>query len=170
MDESLSTAIREAYAVCPNSVLQLHTLEISSAAMDGKLYLVQAYKNVEALLEDGVTTATFKATPFRFTRPPTGENGLQELGVAIDNVDRRLSDFFLGVKFSKAPVVVKYRVYLEDNLAVGPENDPPLVLYLTDVVMDTYQVTARATFVDLVNRKFPAQPYTRTRFPSLGDG
>ncbi len=62
---------------------------------------------------------------------------------------------------------VVYRPYLSDDLT-QPQMDPPLVLYLKEIQVNTYQVTGRATFMDIVNKRFPSELYTRLRFPSLG--
>jgi len=116
--------------------------------------------------EDG-HSHTFEPVGFSFSLPPSNEEGFRSLNVAIDNVGRRISAFVETAKSAKVPVEMWYRPYLSDDLT-QPQMDPPLVLYLKELQITTAQVTGRATFMDVVNRKFPAILYTRARFPTLG--
>ena len=102
------------------------------------------------------------------SRPISGDNGLQELTVSVDNVDREASDYLDSVKTTGVPVQVTYRPYL-NSVRTEPQMDPPLVLFLGDAKITVFEVTGRASFADLINKKFPTQLYTRSRFPSLGE-
>lgn len=166
-DETLSEAVKEAYVVARADTLILETLELSHALIGSPIYLVRSRKNRELTLETAATV-TFIGCGFRFKRPPTGESGIQELSVSIDNVDRRINAFIKTVKESSTPVTMKWRPYLADDPST-PQLDPPLVLYLRDVVCTTLEVTGRATFADIVNKRFPTKFYTRLGFPSLGN-
>lgn len=141
----------------------LDTLEIAHPLQD-TIYLVRDRVDHDFTV-DGVVR-TFTACGFRFALPSAGENGLQELGLAIDNVDRRPSDFVQAVKLSDQPVQVTYRPYLSNDPATCQMN-PPLVLFLTDIVITPADVQGRATFADVLNRSFLAELYTRRRFPAL---
>jgi hypothetical protein len=164
---ALTAAIQEAYASAQTDVVHLDTLEITNPLAD-PLYLVR--DRVDWILgieaAGGGGTQLFTACGFRFVLPAAGDNGLQELGLAIDNVDRRPSDFVLSVLESEDPVTVKYRPYLSNDVA-QPQMDPPLILFLTDIVITAVEVTGRATFADILNRKFLSELYTRRRFPAL---
>lgn len=165
MSEALQAAIKEAYATARSDVVYLDTLEITNPGID-PLYLVKDRADHELRLETG-EWKTFVGTAFRFVLPAAGDNGLQELQIAVDNVDRRISDFVKQVLNSNAPVEVKYRPYLSTDKAT-PQMNPPLVLYLTDIVVNDAEMTGRATFADILNRKFLSELYTRRRFPTLG--
>ena len=58
--------------------------------------------------------------------------------------------------------------YLSNDLT-QPQLDPPLSLILQDVQITMLQVSGRATFADVINKKWPTEYYTRARFPSLGN-
>jgi Domain of unknown function (DUF1833) len=160
----LEAAIREAYATSANNVVYLETLEISHPLVTS-LYLVR--DRVDHVLGiGGGVTKTFVATGFQFNLPSAGENGLQELTLRVDNVDRRASDFVNSVKGSNDPVQVIYRPYLHTEPNT-PQMNPPLRLFLTDIVITAVDVTGRATFADVLNRRFLSELYVRRRFPAL---
>ena len=161
---SLTAAIEEAYATAKSDVIYLDTLEISNSATE-TLYLVRDRVDHTLRLETG-EQKLFVATGFRFVLPAAGENGIQELSIAVDNVDRRPSDFVQAVLASQNLVQVKYRPYLASDPET-PQMNPPLILFLTDIVISPYEVTGKATFADILNRKFLSENYTRRRFPAL---
>ena len=131
-------------------------------------YLVQAVEDIDLPLELGEDPVTFEAVGFNFQLPGQNDQGLQELSIEFDNVDRRLGDFVTAVSKYNAPAIVRYRPYISSDLS-EPQMSPPLKLTLTDVKMTEEKVTGRATFADIVNLKFLTQNYTRRRFPSLGN-
>lgn len=167
MNTSLSEAIKEAYAVSPSNVAILETLEISHPSIGGTIYLVKNREDLTLTLEND-TEQLFQAVPFRIALPASGDNGVQSLTIAIDNVDRRVSDFLNTAKNYRDPVVLKYRTYLSTDYTT-PQNDPPLILYLTDVIVTLFEVSGKANFADILNKTFPNQLYTRARFPSIGN-
>lgn len=166
MNEALSAAIKEAYAIAPAGVVVYHTLEIRQTGVQDSIYLVQGRQDVEATDETGVVQ-TFLASSFQFKLPPSDSDGFTSLQVSIDNVNRAVSDFVKAAMDSQTVVELVYRPYHSDDLTL-PAMVPPLTLYLKDVQIGTTQVTGRATFMDLLNRRFPAELYTRARFPTLG--
>lgn len=164
MSSPYEDAIKEAYATAQSDVYYLETLEIANPLVE-TLYLVRDRVDHNLKLENG-QTKLFTGTGFRFTLPNAGDNGLQELALAVDNVDRRVTDFIKDVLPSHDPVEVKYRPYLSNDPET-PQMNPPLVLYLTDIQVTATEVTGRATFADVLNRKFLAELYNRRRFPAL---
>lgn len=166
MNTALTEAIKQAYAAAKSNEVHLETLEIYHP-LAGHFYIVKDRVDHDLTLET-LAVETFEGVAFRFTLPPSGDNGLQELSLAIDNVDQRVSDFLSLAKESVAPVTVTYRPYLASD-PTTPQMDPPLVLYLTDVTVTALEVTGKATFADVLNKKFPNDGYTRARFPSLAN-
>ena len=132
------------------------------------LYIIQDRQERTLTLEGDLGTKLFSPVGFRFNLPTINNSGLQELTISIDNVDRVMSDFLEKIKGYNSPVVITYRPYLSNDPS-KPQMDPPLVLYLRDVVVNAYEISGRATFADIVNKKFPNEIYSRLRFPSLGD-
>lgn len=163
---SLEDAIKEAYAVAPTSKVIYDTLEIKQPTVQDPIYLVRAQREIVAFDEDG-NERTFRPAGFQFSLPPENEEGFRSLNIAIDNVGREVSDFVNSAKSEQVVVEVIYRPYLSDDLSM-PQMNPPLVLYLKDLQITPSQVTGRATFMDIVNKRFPTELYTRARFPALG--
>jgi len=164
-NDSLQDAIKEAYAIAPAGKVILDTLEIRQTGVQDPIYLVRAKQGMTALDENG-NALEFEPCGFQFTLPPQNEEGFRSLNIAIDNVGRRVSAFIDAAKSDNVPVEILYRPYLSDDLS-APQMIPPLTLFLKDVQINMIQVTARATFMDIVNKKFPSELYTRGRFPYL---
>jgi len=166
MNAALSDAIKEAFAIAPAGTVILDTLEIRQPGVQGPIFLVKARRPITAFDENG-DEWTFEPSGFQFTLPPSTEEGFQSLNIAIDNVGRRVIDFIEAAKSERVAIEIVYRPYLSTDLS-APQMIPPLVLYLKDVQVTTFQVTGRATFMDIVNKKFPALLYNRVQFPTLG--
>jgi len=166
MNVSLTEALKEAYTLAPANKVIYHTLEVRQTGVQDPIYLVQSRRSLVAFDENSVER-TFLPSGFQFALPPSNQEGVRSLSISIDNVDRRVSDFIEAAKSSTEPVKVIYRPYLSDDLS-GPQMVPPLILFLKDVQITNTQVNGRATFMDIVNKKFPSQLYTRDRFRALG--
>lgn len=163
---SLQDAIKEAYAIAPSNKVIIDTLEIRQGDVQDPIYIVKSPRSLTAFDENG-EEIEFRPAGFTFTLPSETEEGFKSLNIAVDNIDRAVSDFINAAKSSEEPVEVIYRPYMADDLS-APQMIPPLVLYLKDIQVNEFQVVGRATFMDLVNQKFPSEYYTRLRFPSLG--
>lgn len=163
---SLQDAIKEAYTVAPSNKVIYDTLEIRQPTVQDPIFLVRAKRELVAFDEDA-NERTFLPVGFQFSLPPEDEEGFRSLNISIDNINRKVSDFVETAMSANVPVEVIYRPYMSDDLS-QPQMSPPLVLFLKDIQVTSYQVTGRATFMDIVNRKFPSELYTRDRFPSLG--
>lgn len=166
-NEALTEALKEAYALAPTEIVILNTLQISHPALTPDLFLVQDQVANDFTLED-LSVETFEPVGFRFALPPIGDQGLQELTLAIDNVDRRISDFVNTVKGQPGTTEVRYRPYLSNDLTTS-QMIPPLLLFLKEISVTAVEIQARATFADIINKRFPSEWYTRDRFPSLGN-
>jgi hypothetical protein len=166
MNDSFSEAIKEAFASAPANEVIINTLEIRQYGVQASVFISQTRRGIVALDEDG-NERTFLPVNFQFSLPPSNEEGFRSLNIAIDNIDRRVTEFIETAMSEEVPVEVIYRPYLSSDLT-EPHMNPPLVLYLKDVQIQGFQVTGRATFMDLVNKKFPLELYTRGRFPTLG--
>lgn len=166
MNDTLTDAIKEAYALAPAGDAIINTLEIRQPTVQTTIFIAQSRREVIAQDEDG-NSRTFEPVGFQLSLPPVTEEGFPNMTVAIDNIGRRVTDFVNTAKASPVPVEIVYRPYLASDLTT-PQMVPPLVLYLKEVTITTHQVVAKVTFMDLVNRKFPSEIYTRERFPTLG--
>lgn len=164
MNEALKAALVEAYAIAPTSKAIIETLELRMEGANS-IFIYRGIEPLDMQLEDG-TLATFEPVPFQFRLPKTSQSGSQSLDITMDNVDARISDFVTAAKTSLAPVKVIYRPYLSTDLTT-PQMDPPLVLYLKGTSITTSTASASASFVDIVNKRFPNDYYTGDRFPGL---
>lgn len=131
------------------------------------IYMIQNPEGKTLTLENG-KDADFEPVGFRFQLPGQSDRGVSELSIAIDNVDQRVGSFVQSALAYEAPILVRYRPYLSNDTS-QPQQDPPLELVLSDLKIDPFEVTGRATFADIVNLKFLTEYYTRQRFPSLGN-
>jgi hypothetical protein len=167
---ALQDAIKEAYTLAPSDVVIYDTLEIrqgeDSDEVQPPVFLVRGALGITALDENGVSH-DYLPIGFQFSLPPSTEDGFESLNIAIDNIGQAVSDFVAVAMSQEIPVKVIYRPYLSNDLTT-PQMIPPLTLFLKDIQISAEQVTGRATFMDIVNKKFPLGLYTRTRFPTLG--
>jgi hypothetical protein len=164
---SLREAIQEAFAIAPVNKVILHTLEITQNGVQDPVYIVQSRRPIVAKDESG-NSRLFQPVGFNFNLPAATEEGFRSIDIAIDNVGRAVSDFIhKAIEDSTTPVRLIYRPYLSDNLE-EPQMNPPLELWLKEIQVTAQQVLGRASFMDLVNRKFPSELFTRERFPTLG--
>lgn len=163
---SLSDAIQEAYASAPCDVVILHTIELNHPAFEHPVRVVRDHQNLTANLENG-DEVEFVALAFDFTLPPESETGgVPEIVVSVDNVSRLLAPYLDQAVQSLDPVTMTYRPYLSTDLT-APHMDPPLTLTLKNITVTPLRVTARATFSDLSNRRFPGEDYSSINFPGL---
>lgn len=167
MPSDYSEAIKEAFATAKSDVAILDTLEISHPSLtDGSLFLVRDFSAQTLGLETG-TFQEFEPAGFQIELPARDNKGIQDLSIAIDNTDRRVSDFVKRtLEFPNESIEITYRPYLSNDLST-PQMDPPLVLYVSNVSIGVSNVTATATFADVLNKTFPSEIYTKTRFPAL---
>lgn len=165
MNDSLSDAIKEAYAVAPATKSIIHTLHIAQGSVQNPIYIAQTRMEFIAYDEDGIQRS-FAPVGFQFSMPASNEEGFRSLTVAIDNIDRRVTEFVELAKSENTPVQVIYRPYLSDDLT-RPQMVPPLIMFLKELQINNFQVVGRATFMDIVNKSFPNELYTRDRFPAL---
>lgn len=165
MNASLQAALKEAYAVAPVTSVTLHTLEFRQQGVQPSIYIVKDFQQMIAYDENGVAQ-TFLPCGFDFALPGENEDGFRTLNITVVNVQRIAEPFLRAAQSERVPVEVIYRPYLSNDLST-PQMIPPLILYLKDVSKQPDQIVGRATFMDLVNKKYPLELYTNTRFPTL---
>ena len=162
---NLEDAIKEAYALSPVNTIIYHTLEFRQGDLIDPVYIVRGTKEIKTKIENQ-EDRIFKPLGFNFTLPPSTEEGFTALTLTVDNVDRRFSEFIQRALENPVPIEVIYRPYLSTDLS-KPQIDPPIILYLKDVKITPFTISGKATFMDLMNKRFPGEIYTRERFPLL---
>lgn len=163
---TLEEALKEAYAIAPAHVVIYHTIHIRQLAVQSPIFMVQARQSITATDENG-DVHTFSPVGFQFSLPPSSDEGFQSLNISIDNIDRRVTDFINIAQTSQVPVEILYRPFRSDDLT-KPQMKTPLLLFLKEVQVVNGTVTGKATFMDVINKKFPLDLYGRDRFPTLG--
>lgn len=179
-DESLSAALKEAYALAPADEVVLHTLEFRHADFvdqDGNpdsIWVVLNTENIEAPVEDDAPvrageTVTFVAIQFEMTRPPIEAGATPEIEISVDNVDRRIVENLDRANESPEKIVAVYRCFLASDLEAGSQILPPPDFELSEVKVDLLKCRARArTSIDL-RGAFPRMLYTARTHPGLVD-
>jgi hypothetical protein len=158
-------AIKSAYASCPSDLVYIDTLTLEHVNFAGPIYLVDQLKDMELGLETG-GTATFRACSFRISLPKVSDEGYTSMDIAMDNTSREILQTLRLVRGSNSRIKVTYRPYISTDTST-PQMDPPLELSLSDISINAKEITAKADFRDLINRKHPYVLYTRARFPGL---
>lgn len=162
---SWTAALNEARALSPNDDHILDTIQLSHTGAADK-YLVQDRQSWSLTLED-TTVQTFSPVPFRFILPTSNHDGIQEMRLAIDNIEPDVPDFVAEVGASTSPIKIIYRPYLKSD-PTTVQMDPPLTLFLHSIEVNQFEVLGTAKFSDVVNAKYLTQFYNRARFPGLG--
>lgn len=166
MNDLLTQALKEAWAIGGPGGESWETLEIRHPNVPTPLYIVKGYQALTATLEDG-QVVTFRPVGFNLKLPDSTNSATQSMDFSVDNVNNEVGNFINQTKKSRESVVITYRPFLVDDLST-PQMIPPLQLYLKSVKVQPAAVSARASFVSVVNKRFPNEDYNRDRFPSLG--
>ncbi len=102
-------------------------------------------------LEDS-TTQQFQPYPFNVIQPQVGEDQ-QDIGIVLDNISREiLANIELAAQTTSIPIQMTFRVYMDGD--VTPQITP-ITLNLTEVVVDMFTVSCKASRTNLFDRKFP---------------
>jgi len=172
-DETLSQAIKEAYASAPSDSIIYHTLEIYHPSFTVPIRVVRDNADLAATLEataprDASTEVTFLGYQFDITPPEISTSGVPQCTVEIDNVSREiLAQIEAAVASGSLELITLiYRCFLSNDLS-GPENDPPLSLTVSDINATVFRISATAGFANLANKRFPGVDYTSEVYPGL---
>lgn len=128
------------------------------------LYLVNDTRPHSLPLKAGQEPVDFLVRGFKTRLTGSGQNGLQNLSITIDDVDRKVSQFIRRAKDFPSPIELTLRVYLSDDLT-RPQNDPPTVLFLTSAKKTDDGLSCTASTIDVVNAPFPNAYYRLENFP-----
>ena len=160
-----SDAIKEAYAMAPVDSVTYETLEIQHA-LDPSIYLVAANEDKQLRLEDN-TLVTFKYAPFTLKLPKSGSGGDFSMSLTMFNYQNVVSNYLQTVKGTGRRIKAIYRPYLSTDTTKMPQLNPPMTLYLTNININKLNVTATASFSDVVNKKVPTKRYDPNIYTSL---
>ena len=165
VNRTLSEALKEAYASADTDEVVYHTLEINHPVFSEPIYVVRDWDDLNARLENG-RMVTFIRYAFDLTKPDVTTDGVPQCTFEIDNISREITTNIQLATESSDAITVTYREYISSDLS-GPQNNPPLVMTLSNISADAFRVKATASFGNLANKRFPTEEYTVERFPSL---
>ena len=178
-NETLTQALKEAYASSPSDKILLHTLEFRHSQFIDEFEAPTAIRVVrdfadftgvsleaDAPLDPPPATVNFIGYAFDLSLPPISEEGRPEIVITIDNVSAEILKNMDRAIVTTEKILVTYRPYLSDD-KTGPQMIPPLEMEIYNVTADIFKVEARATFSDFTNKPFPNETYTFTNFPGL---
>lgn len=189
---AISQALREIYSNYDNNVMfydcvQLfhpnfnaanvttypsETLYPSDTLFPGEVdYNLQSFFLVRDIVDhsfqiaDG-TTQIFRSYPFNVIQPEIGSNQ-QDIGIVLDNVSLEiLSNIELASQNPSVPIVMTFSVYMDGDVT---SQITPISLALTEIVVDMFTVSCKASRTDLFKRKLPhgANTYYDSKFKGL---
>jgi hypothetical protein len=171
-DPTLSAAIQEAYASAPTDTIIHHTLELWHPSFTVPIRLVRDNTSIDAMIEAGAArdaglVVSFTGYAFDVVPPDQTSAGLPECTIEIDNVGREILAQIDAAVMGTAKITVIYRAYLSDQLLLGPENDPPVEMEISHISASPMRISARAGFVNMLDRQFPRLVYDLETFPGL---
>ena len=116
-------------------------------------------------LEDSIPQV-FQSYPFNVIQPQVGEDQ-QDIGIILDNVSVEIiNNVKIAAENISVPIEMTFRVYMEGD---DESQITPIVLSLTEVSVDMFSITCKASRVDLFKRKFPwgENAYYDSKFKGL---
>jgi hypothetical protein len=163
----ISDALKAVYTTAPVARTYVETLSLEHVSLPATRYITNQRDGWTGTLEDGTTIQVFEYVPFAVVPPQAAGEGQISLQVAIDNADRALMENLETLSLvPTTPIILTYRVYLSDDSTIV-QNDPPMVLNVTNVTASQFLITFEAGLTNLRNRPFPSKLYTVDKFPGL---
>ena len=101
---------------------------------------------------EGAVSQLFTAYPFNVIQPQVGEDQ-QDIGIILDNVSQEiLANIELAAVNNSIPIIMTFRVYMDGDT---DSQITPISLALTEIVVDMFSVSCKASRVDLFDRRLP---------------
>lgn len=161
-DNSLSAAVKEAYASAPSDDIIYHTLDFNHPQFDHPVYIVHGFDDIAPT--DG--TGPYTAMPFSLQLPEVTNQSPPQLKIEVDNVSRDLLFQIELAAEDPQPIVVAYRMYLLSDMSRA-QNNPPLQLHISAIDVTQQTISATAAVQNFTNRRFPSRIYRDDQYPGL---
>lgn len=163
---AISEELEQLYVSSGEDVI-LHTLSFNHTAWDTEFFIVRDFQDFTAKLEYDGPETTFLKFAFNIKGPDTDIHGNQVMHISVDAVNRQLVGLLATAANDQNnnPIEVTYRQYISSD-TTGPQNDPPLKLYMDKGKINNQKMQGTAELINLQNRKFPNVVYGNT-FQSL---
>jgi hypothetical protein len=182
-NNTLSDAIKEAYASAPDDQVLIHTLEFrhpgftdENGAPDS-IRVVRDHRDWDAKLEADAPLfpgqfKTFIGYAFDLSMPGVEKAAAPQISITIDNAGAQIVQQIEQAIVLPDKIEVTYRPYLSSDVdgsgrLNAPHMDPVLTLVIDSIDVDDLSIVATASVGDFVNKRFPNEEYTATRFPGL---
>ena len=113
-----------------------------------------------------LSTQTFVAYPFNIIQPQVGEDQ-QDIGIVLDNVSLELLENIEAAALNQSvPIQMTFSVYMDGDIT---SQITPITLALTEIVVDMFTVSCKASRTDLFKRKLPfgKNTYFNSNFKGL---
>ena len=152
-DNTLSKALKEAYASTPSNI----------AILDNVNHICKLEDNAPL---DGGKEVEFVALAFDLELPPVENIPVPEISLSLDNVSTEIMRYLDQAIETQDMIEMTYRPYLSNDLSC-PQMDPPITLVITEITADISKISATARMMDIGNKSFPAENYTVKKYPGL---
>ncbi len=160
---ALSQRLKEIYTQNFIDTIAFHTVELSHPLFTKTHYLVRDGEDHDWELED-TSLVTFKAFGFD-VNPPTKGGDSQDMMFTFDAVGGLgISEIELAAEDMTSPIVLKYRIYTDDELT---QQSDAIILELKDITATDALITTTASRVNLFQRKVPKVKYDSWRFKGV---
>lgn len=162
---ALTDELKKIYSANPVGERYYDTVEISHSLFSKTYYMVQDVDNHNWQLED-TSVVTFEAFAFSIRLPQAGDVQ-QDIAFVFDNVGREaMPELEAAAALINEPIKLVYRAYIDGS---DLPQTSAISLVLTNIVADSYSITAMATRSDLFKRKIPTgnKAYFDSRFYGL---
>jgi hypothetical protein len=163
----ISEELKRVYASAPNDDYYIETLSLEHPTFEnGVRYLTNQNGGWIGKLETG-GRAAYQYVPFVSLPPSAEDQAAITLNIVIDNASRELMyELENMAQTPSQPITVVYRVYLSSGQETL-QNDPPIRLWVSNVVADQRSVSFAATTTNLRNTPFPSKLYNTDLFTGL---
>lgn len=162
----ITPELKRVYASAPTDTRYVECLSLYHPTWGTWLHFTNDVQPWTFALESG-PLVDFAAVPFSIVLPLQDGKGQQDLQIGLENVGREAMDYIeAAANVPSVPILVIYRVYL-DRPHSRPQQDPPLELTLSNVIVGLDVITGTATRADTLNRPFPSVVYRLDTYPGL---
>jgi len=165
---TIEEALIEAKASALNNILIVPTIIVkdSSGELD-PIYIVRDTKGHDFIIDDN-TTQYFEPVAFDFSYPLGNSDGYKAMTFKVDNVDERLRNYIVKAKKTEFEITLTYRDYIVEEPQVLQER-LPYIMILSDLNINTFEVTGQAISRDFNNKFCFDKLYTTSKYKPLAN-
>lgn len=160
----LTEAQKRIYASAPVRSIIRHAIVLRHPGFSREFLLTNSPVGFFAIWQG--QSREFVPVPFEAIEPRRDESSQQDLRLKIDNVDPNIMiELENAADDFGSAIECTYLVFADDD--PRPQQDPPLVLFLSALEVTPEAVVGTATRADVVNAEFPRRYYRINEFPGM---